>query len=660
MLRYIRNHLQLRISLAFALVLLIPTAIIAGYAVHTTTDLLLATTADTLLGRHKLETSALESFLGREKSNILFLSRLTDLADYAQARRANDQQQAQLSISEIQTTLLAYAENLRNYDQIRFLDIHGQEIVKVEMRDDKTSMSPEPDLNNVAGMDFFQQASRLANGQVFISKLEQDPELDGSEAPHLTIYFAAPVYSQDNQVIGVLATQVLTDSIFSLLKQDAPSEVDYLIDSNGSYLAGPFFAQAGAQTENMTNNFFVNHPHDGKQILSASEGTLRGSPDAPNTFQVFAQVAPPGEDAIHWTLYHTEPLSRIYDGVNGEQWVIVTLALLALLGAIGVATLIAQNIIQPLHRLSLAAVEIGQGRWDNPIPVYRRKDEIGALTTVFASMTQEIRKTVALQQRAHELEVEKKLAEENVRLKSNFISMVSHEFRTPLTTISLSNGLLETSLQKMSVEQRQKHFGKINIAVKDMVSLLEEVMQVGRFESGSFEFDPKPLDLTALCQELIEEMQAAAPQNKRLTFAVLGDSEPILGDKKLLRQVITNLLSNALKYSPDDKPVELALAWTDSVAEIKVIDRGIGIPEEDQKQLFEPFHRARNVGKIPGTGLGLTIINKAVERHHGSIRVESKAGIGTTFLVTLPIGRSVEGRKGTNIERMASTNRISG
>lgn len=236
----------------------------------------------------------------------------------------------------------------------------------------------------------------------------------------------------------------------------------------------------------------------------------------------------------------------------------------------------------------------------------------------------------------HTLEKEKELGE----LKSRFVSMTSHEFRTPLATILSSSELLEHYGHKWSEEKKLVHLQRIQVAVKHMTGLLNDVLLIGKAEAGRLEFEPTPLDLVQFCRDLVEEIQLGANHLKNgcpslLAFSTQGLC-PACMDEKLLRHILSNLLSNAIKYSPQGGTVYLDLVYNQTEAVFHVQDEGIGIPPADQAQLFNSFHRASNVGTISGTGLGLAIVKKSVELHGGQITVRSEVGVGTTFTVTLP------------------------
>lgn len=223
-------------------------------------------------------------------------------------------------------------------------------------------------------------------------------------------------------------------------------------------------------------------------------------------------------------------------------------------------------------------------------------------------------------------------------LKTRFISMASHEFRTPLTTILASAESIERYRHRWSEAKTEACLLRIQGAVKHMTSLLNGVLILGKAEAGKLEFKPAWLDLKEFCMDLIEELELDANHLERLIFHSTGDENKVWIDEKLLRHILINLLSNALKYSPIDTRVHFNLACEADRVVFQVQDSGIGIPLADQKRLFESFHRATNVGNIPGTGLGLVIVKRAVEAHGGTISVVSAVGSGTTFTVSVPHG----------------------
>lgn len=231
------------------------------------------------------------------------------------------------------------------------------------------------------------------------------------------------------------------------------------------------------------------------------------------------------------------------------------------------------------------------------------------------------------------LEKEKELSE----LKSRFVSMVSHEFRTPLTTILSSAELLEYYGHKSSEKEKLGCFHQIRTATLRMTQLLNDVLAINKAEAGKLEFNPNYLDLEKFCHDLVEDMQFNSKKKHIISFSSQGQCTDTCMDEKLLLHIFTNLLSNAIKYSPQSDPIYFEVDCRNEDAIFQVKDKGIGIPIGKQQRLFEPFHRGENVGNIPGTGLGLSIVKRLVELHKGNVTVASQVGVGTTFIVRLPL-----------------------
>jgi signal transduction histidine kinase len=231
------------------------------------------------------------------------------------------------------------------------------------------------------------------------------------------------------------------------------------------------------------------------------------------------------------------------------------------------------------------------------------------------------------------LEKEKELSE----LKSRFVAMTSHEFRTPLATVLSSAELLEHYGTQLAPEEKQELYQSIRTGVDRMTRMLDNVLVIGRAEAQMLEFKPALTDLATFCDGLVDDMRLAAGINHSLAYTYEGGRSPVQVDERLLRHVLVNLISNAFKYSPQGGAVHFSVRVNNGAAAFEVRDSGIGIPPEDQARLFETFHRARNVGNISGTGLGLAIVKKSLELHGGSIRFDSIPGRGTRFEVTIPL-----------------------
>jgi signal transduction histidine kinase len=225
-------------------------------------------------------------------------------------------------------------------------------------------------------------------------------------------------------------------------------------------------------------------------------------------------------------------------------------------------------------------------------------------------------------------------------LKSDIISVVSHEYRTPLATILSSTELLEHYSHQWPDEKKQRHFQRIHSSVHRLTQLINDVLMFSKAEAGKLEFNPSPLNLVELCNELVEDLQLTMRLQHNINFTCQGSVRETCLDEKLLRQILTNLLSNAIKYSPESSNIQFDLIYGDESVTFRIQDRGIGIPPKDQERLFEAFYRSSNVGTISGTGLGLAIVKRCVDVHGGQITVESEVEMGTTFTITLPLYES--------------------
>lgn len=261
------------------------------------------------------------------------------------------------------------------------------------------------------------------------------------------------------------------------------------------------------------------------------------------------------------------------------------------------------------------------------------RDEVGTALYILG-MAEDITK-----RKQAEEEIRKALAKEKElsELRSSFVSLVSHEFRTPLTTIQSSAELLTRYDDRLSTERKLNHLSRIQIAVNRMTYLLEDVLMIGKADAGKLKFEPAPLDLVTFCHDLVESLQISLPEKHKIDVVVQGNCANAHMDEKLLSHILTNLLSNSIKYSPAGGTVYFELLCLPDSAVFQIQDQGIGIPQDDLEKLFESFGRASNVGSIPGTGLGLSIVKKCVDVHGGTIAVDSQIGTGTTFTITLPL-----------------------
>ena len=223
-------------------------------------------------------------------------------------------------------------------------------------------------------------------------------------------------------------------------------------------------------------------------------------------------------------------------------------------------------------------------------------------------------------------------------LRSRFLSMLCHQFRSSLNVISFSNSLLKRYGKWTKNPKLPSYLNNIQTAVEQINVLLDELMFFGKSEVGQIKFEPKPIDLDGFCRTLIAQMQSLSDcKQQTIEFFSRCNCNTTCIDRNILHHILTNLLSNAIEYSPNGSKIRFEVLSQREQVIIKIKDRGIGISEVDRQRLFDPFFRGSNVDDLLGNGLGLSIVKNLVEIHGGKIEVESKVGIGTTFSLTLPV-----------------------
>lgn len=265
------------------------------------------------------------------------------------------------------------------------------------------------------------------------------------------------------------------------------------------------------------------------------------------------------------------------------------------------------------------------------------KEYASHLEEVVEERTLSLKQSVQELQKAKEevsqsLEKEKELGQ----LKSRFVSMASHEFRTPLSAVQLSASLIDKYAEPLQSPQISKHVNKIKNAVGNLTTILNDFLSLEKLEAGRVEPSYTTFDLVKLAEEITEEMQLMAKQNQNILYQHTGTNSMVQLDINLLKNCIINLITNAIKYSGENSFIEFNTEINASGCSVTIKDNGIGIPESDQKHLFEAFFRAHNTGNIPGTGLGLNIVARYAILMNGQVDFQSIVNEGTSFTISFP------------------------
>lgn len=256
------------------------------------------------------------------------------------------------------------------------------------------------------------------------------------------------------------------------------------------------------------------------------------------------------------------------------------------------------------------------------------------------SSVQKLQVEVAERKRIEE-EVLRALAKERElnEMKSKFVSIASHEFRTPLSTILSSLSLIDQYRAAGQLDKIDKHVGRARASANHMTSILNDFLSVGKLEEGKVDITMEPVEVAALFGDISEEIKLTLKPGQQIIIDCQNSTQEILTDSRMLRNILFNLLSNASKYSDNDKTIRLSCHNRDQHLIVSIQDEGIGIPTDDQRHLFDRFFRASNALNIQGTGLGLNIVKRYLDLLNGSISFTSEHGKGSTFTIQLPIKR---------------------
>jgi PAS domain S-box-containing protein len=264
------------------------------------------------------------------------------------------------------------------------------------------------------------------------------------------------------------------------------------------------------------------------------------------------------------------------------------------------------------------------------VPIEERDSSINEILVVVKNVSA---------QKSLERELVKTLAKEKQlnTLKSRFVTMASHEFRTPLTTILSSAFLLENYTGQQLETEKRKHLDRIKRSVHGLTDLLNDFLSLDKLEEGIIQVSQKPVYLKQFVEDILQEISLIKKEDQKVVFEWCGSEAAVLMDKQLVRNILLNLLSNAIKYSAASGTIGLTISITTKNIKFKVSDQGIGIPEEDQQFVFNRFFRASNTSEIQGTGLGLNIVKRYVKLLKGKVQFQSRLNKGTIFTVTLPL-----------------------
>ncbi|MEM8861948.1 MAG: ATP-binding protein, partial [Chloroflexota bacterium] len=543
-------------------------------------------------------------------------------------------------ISRLTQSFSAVQSNKLVYQQIRLLNEDGSEIVRVDFYNNRVQIPFEEELKNQVGKDYFESAKDLSEGEVFISSIELNN--DYPEVPELkepVIRYSAPIFDNRNEFRGVIVANVYASAVLSLLESEE-GEV-YLTDEFGTYLFHP------------DQEILLNQNGNGFEDFPLISSGLTGDTNT------FAYLEGSGEQFIgikkiqfdqvnldrHWLVIRTLPGSAVIETGIISQLLSRVLLAAVIIGAITLAAgiLITRSITNPIKAITSAVTDLSHIESNssisiNPVPeqISSRNDELGILANSFNDMTVQLKhaydtleyrvriRTHDLEIARHEAEKAKRTAEKANEMKTIFLSNMSHELRTPLNTIiNMTGFVVDGNMGEINNDQLDALNQTIDSG-EHLLDLINDILDISKIEAGMLNISFEALNLRQILQTVAASFEGQLDNDVVAIEVDLPEKLPhIQADRRRIRQIFTNLMSNAVKYTLEGR-ILLTASFTDKSVLVTIEDSGIGIPPADQERIFQHYEQAANVlNNVTSTGLGLPISKQLVEIHHGKLWVES-------------------------------------
>lgn len=441
----------------------------------------------------------------------------------------------------------------------------------------------------------------------------------------------------------LMASQIYADLRWRRVESLAQATASFAARHGASVAAISVQEQAGSEISHFSRSGDERLDLRAVVLQAAGQGDAEGvfTLTQDNRFVVAAPVRSNSENDLAGTLVVAWNLKGLNDAMHATVVSQGTIALATIVFFVAASLIfVNRRLGRPLADITVATDRIANGDKRFDIPWTGRKDEIGNMARALVTF----RENVALidrltaEQRQQTLRLSKALEKEchyNL-LHRDFVSMVSHEFRTPVAVIDGAAQRIIRRAGKDSAERLIERAAKIRAAASRIIELIDSTLSLSRLEAGNVALEIADIDLAALLRDVCRRQQDMSGRHDiDLTIADLPALMP--ADPKRLDLVFTNLLSNAVKYSPDRPQIDVKAGVIDGKAVVSVRDRGIGIPKEEQHKVFEKFYRASTSTGLPGTGIGLHLVKHLVELHGGSVAIDSTEGQGTTVSVSLPV-----------------------
>ena len=688
----ISGSLRLKLTLVFVAVALVPMIAIAVISIRRASDTITRQALSTTLAENEASVAELEIFLAQFPTDILTFANSPPVQGMIRARESGGIDPVSgdpfdIWSARLSEIFVAAETHKRFYDQLRYLDESGNEIVRVDFVDGEPAVITGTDqLQSKSDRPYFVDSGDLEKGTVLISEMNLNRERGELEVPHVPVLrFSTPVFNISGDFKGVIVSNVTANALFELIEQSitrngylATEDLSLAVHPEPSMLWG---SDLGSDV-NLDTEFAKEHRllranlDNGSGDSVVSKNSERGEIVA-----LGALFFDPSNPERHWVVGSTTTTSAVLAGVVELGNLILGAAVVVGILAAILAVYLASGLTRRVGAVGSALSQISQGGLGTQV-AFKSSDEIGqladsyramvdylgaltaaasriaggdltvdvtpasdedALGNAFSVMVPALREAVQLREAALESE-NRELVRINA-MRNEFLSSVSHELRTPLTSLLAFGDILARDKDGTLTGRQIEHLDLLRNNGWKLEALIDDLLDVAQSEAGTFTIEKSLIDVAGLLRQIVASTRSVFEnKSQQLEVQIEAESVWVMGDERRVTQVFNNLLTNASKYSLEDTTTVLRLTETPEGVEIDVIDQGIGIDSIDVARLFTPFFRvnSEHSRRVGGTGLGLVVAKTIVQLHGGSIRINSKPGVGTTMRVTLPASKTAD------------------
>ena len=508
--------------------------------------------------------------------------------------------------------------------EVAYLDASGRETLRI----------PRLELEGGRLIDFSKHPKFIEplNGKTYFSPVYFR---NGSE-PYLTIAVAERA-ANPGVVVAEVNLKFATEVVSAIRVGSAG--LAYVVDADGKLIAHPDISLVLRGTDAAALLPQVAEALAARGSAANERATTARDLDGHDVLTAYERIS---IGDLGWVVFVEQPLAEAFGPIYDSILRSIGLLVIGLLAAVAASLLLARGMTRPIQALQAGAARIGAGALDERIEV-RTNDELESLAEAFNAMAEQLRESYAglerkINDRTKELAQANSLLAAVSQHKSEFLSRMSHELRTPLNAIiGFSDVLLTGSYGTLNEKQRD-YLQDVLTSGQHLLALINDILDLSKVEAGRMELELSTFSLPDALQGGVTIVRERAALH-RITLSVTCDEglETIRGDARKIRQVVFNLLANAVKFTPDGGRVEVTARALDGEARVSVRDTGVGIAPEEQAHLFEEFRQTASARGQEGTGLGLSLAKRFVDLHGGRIWVESALGKGSTFTFTLPM-----------------------